>query len=239
MENKTGKYFKYAIGEIILVVIGILIALQINNWNEDRKNTDQFLQFLTAIKANIEEDITELDSLKIRHIKNIEYCKKERDLFLKKEFDFRTFYNATSDAFATYYFKPNRSAFNALSNSTVMGKLNGTDLNNYFIDYYDQVSLIYQEEKSINDLIESINAMTASEFDSTLIMARFLLTDSELDSLNVSLESVMQKAQQVQKSFGYRKVINEAVVQEYILLPEYEKLDKIGKQVISAINDEI
>ena len=38
MENKTGKYFKYAFGEIILVVIGILIALQINNWNENRKN---------------------------------------------------------------------------------------------------------------------------------------------------------------------------------------------------------
>ena len=35
--GKTGKYFKYAIGEIILVVIGILIALQINNWNEHRK----------------------------------------------------------------------------------------------------------------------------------------------------------------------------------------------------------
>jgi hypothetical protein len=33
MENKTSKYVKYAIGEIILVVIGILIALQINNWN--------------------------------------------------------------------------------------------------------------------------------------------------------------------------------------------------------------
>ncbi|MDO1501193.1 DUF6090 family protein [Winogradskyella maritima] len=38
-ENRTGKYLKYAIGEIILVVIGILIALQINNWNENRKNT--------------------------------------------------------------------------------------------------------------------------------------------------------------------------------------------------------
>jgi hypothetical protein len=36
-QNKTGKYLKYAIGEIILVVIGILIALQINNWNELRK----------------------------------------------------------------------------------------------------------------------------------------------------------------------------------------------------------
>lgn len=36
-EGKTGRYLKYAIGEIVLVVIGILIALQINNWNEDRK----------------------------------------------------------------------------------------------------------------------------------------------------------------------------------------------------------
>jgi len=36
MENKTSKYFKYAIGEIVLVVIGILIALQINNWNDRR-----------------------------------------------------------------------------------------------------------------------------------------------------------------------------------------------------------
>jgi hypothetical protein len=35
MKGKTTKYFKYAIGEIILVVIGILIALQINNWNEN------------------------------------------------------------------------------------------------------------------------------------------------------------------------------------------------------------
>ncbi len=35
--NKTTKYFKYAIGEIMLVVIGILIALQINNWNENQK----------------------------------------------------------------------------------------------------------------------------------------------------------------------------------------------------------
>ena len=37
-KNKTGKYLKYAIGEIVLVVIGILIALQINNWNENRKS---------------------------------------------------------------------------------------------------------------------------------------------------------------------------------------------------------
>ena len=36
-EGNTGKYLKYAIGEILLVVIGILIALQVNTWNEKRK----------------------------------------------------------------------------------------------------------------------------------------------------------------------------------------------------------
>ena len=43
-EGKTGKYLKYAIGEIALVVIGILIALQINNWNEGRKQDNKVKQ---------------------------------------------------------------------------------------------------------------------------------------------------------------------------------------------------
>ncbi|WP_211356669.1 DUF6090 family protein [Polaribacter glomeratus] len=48
-KKTTGKYFKYAIGEIVLVVIGILIALQINNWNELQKNKKQELVILTNI----------------------------------------------------------------------------------------------------------------------------------------------------------------------------------------------
>lgn len=35
-KNKTGKYLKYAIGEIVLVMIGILLALQVNEWNQER-----------------------------------------------------------------------------------------------------------------------------------------------------------------------------------------------------------
>ncbi|WP_411767082.1 DUF6090 family protein [Winogradskyella sp. A3E31] len=48
MKNQSGKYFKYAIGEILLVVIGILIALQINNWNEERKEN---IKLKTAIQS--------------------------------------------------------------------------------------------------------------------------------------------------------------------------------------------
>ncbi|MBT8297715.1 MAG: hypothetical protein KJO52_05220, partial [Maribacter sp.] len=56
LENKTGKYFKYAIGEIILVVIGILIALQINNWNESNKLKKEETLYLKRLKTDLEKD---------------------------------------------------------------------------------------------------------------------------------------------------------------------------------------
>jgi hypothetical protein len=49
MENKTSKYFKYAIGEIVLVMIGILLALQVNNWNENRKSTKNETKLLNEL----------------------------------------------------------------------------------------------------------------------------------------------------------------------------------------------
>ena len=60
-EGKTRKYLKYALGEIILVVIGILIALQINNWNENRKDENLEIEYLKGIKSNIANDLIELE----------------------------------------------------------------------------------------------------------------------------------------------------------------------------------
>lgn len=54
-KNKTGKYLKYAVGEIILVVIGILIALQINNWNEKRKENALEKELINLLISDLEE----------------------------------------------------------------------------------------------------------------------------------------------------------------------------------------
>jgi hypothetical protein len=56
-----GKYFKYAIGEIILVVIGILIALQINNWNEDRKLSLEEKKILNQLKNEFKKNLDQLN----------------------------------------------------------------------------------------------------------------------------------------------------------------------------------
>ncbi len=65
-ENKFSRYLLYAIGEIVLVVIGILIALQVNNWNENRKLENYKLVLLIQLKEDINNDthyLKELDSV--------------------------------------------------------------------------------------------------------------------------------------------------------------------------------
>lgn len=52
-ENRTGKYFKYAIGEILLVMLGILLALQVNNWNEERKDRVEEIIILESLDKNL------------------------------------------------------------------------------------------------------------------------------------------------------------------------------------------
>ena len=61
-KNKTGKYLKYAIGEIILVVIGILIALQINNWNEQRKIDILQVEALKEVISDLQDDFSSLEN---------------------------------------------------------------------------------------------------------------------------------------------------------------------------------
>lgn len=60
-ENRFSKYLLYAIGEIVLVVIGILIALQINNWNEQRKQSNLEVSYYENLYGDIREDSLEID----------------------------------------------------------------------------------------------------------------------------------------------------------------------------------
>jgi hypothetical protein len=82
-ENKFSKYLLYAVGEIILVVIGILIALSINNWNNNRTNTVESNNFNQRLLAEVNNNI-DLASGKIEIIKRtLNSSKQILDLFNK------------------------------------------------------------------------------------------------------------------------------------------------------------
>ncbi len=94
-ENKFSKYLLYAIGEIVLVVIGILIALQINTWNENRKRNIEELEYLKRLNVDIAVSIKKTQfytdfmltaasrsSSILENLKNCEIPNSERERFV-------------------------------------------------------------------------------------------------------------------------------------------------------------
>lgn len=78
-ENKVIAYLRYAVGEILLVVIGILIALQVNNWNQDRIEHKETKVLLSNLKLDVEADIKNLEDQQ----EGLRYRKKWADFILK------------------------------------------------------------------------------------------------------------------------------------------------------------
>jgi hypothetical protein len=144
--NKTGKYFKYAIGEIILVVIGILIALQINNWNENRLKQEQLISVYERTLTDIENDVQEL-SVNLDYYTGIEYIFKRviNDSITPDLFDVGLSRILTTNAVATTL---NTTGVNQLK------VLNAKDsLSLKIIEIYDQMEmiLISNLERRINE----------------------------------------------------------------------------------------
>ncbi|MEM7704571.1 MAG: DUF6090 family protein [Pseudomonadota bacterium] len=63
LENQTGRYLLYAAGETILIVLGILIALQIDSWNQDRQDQKAELSYMQSLIEDLEIDIEEADGV--------------------------------------------------------------------------------------------------------------------------------------------------------------------------------
>jgi len=64
----AGRYFKYAIGEILLVIMGILIALQINNWNQNRLESQTIRLYLQNLKQDLNQDIENFEFIIGNHV---------------------------------------------------------------------------------------------------------------------------------------------------------------------------
>ena len=141
-QNKTskpalpaGRYFKYAIGEIILVVIGILIALQINNWNEGRKNQvlvknykENLIEDLKKDSITINRSILEInnDSIVLNDfVKRVSNTTKALDTILKiARFDYDYYIWIHSDYNSDTYQVLNATGDIGLFNSDIINELN-------------------------------------------------------------------------------------------------------------------
>lgn len=160
-EGKTNKYIKYAIGEIVLVVIGILIALQINNWNEGRLEDNREKITIQNLNTEFRENLRDLDSINttlkrtIRATETIFGKFREGELEEANEVDSLLHYVIESPSW-----KPSEFVLNDLQNSGGLSKLNNSDLkillfhwSRFFNEL--QETMVQSEETNIS-LIEFI-----------------------------------------------------------------------------------
>ncbi len=136
--GKAGKYFKYAIGEIVLVVIGILIALSINNWNERRKETIQEQFILKRLSTDIASDINQV-SFEVDLInKNSEELKFCIDVILqKKEASISVFRDNLKSMLNLTSFNQNKTTFNNIISSGQIEYIKNQNLTDSITKYYN------------------------------------------------------------------------------------------------------
>ncbi|MCF6279586.1 MAG: DUF6090 family protein [Flavobacteriaceae bacterium] len=141
-ENKFGKYLIYAIGEIVLVVIGILIALQINNWNEKQINRKQELIILENILQDLQNDKVGLTNI----------IERRTSKASSAEIMVNYYNGAKIDKLSDYYFHwtnvlyweahyPRNIAFKELINSGNVSKIKNASIRNSLLD----ISASYEE----------------------------------------------------------------------------------------------
>ncbi|WP_115124794.1 DUF6090 family protein [Marinirhabdus gelatinilytica] len=152
-ENKFSKYLIYAIGEIILVVIGILIALSINNWNEENKDNDFENEMLAQIQENLANDKKALNKIKI--IFNNAISSSNKILELKRsEENLDSLKYWLADIIQFERFQPITNSYETLK-SKGLDKVSNKELRMLLGAYYDDE--INHVIKSVGDVEYSFN----------------------------------------------------------------------------------
>ncbi len=136
-ENRFSKYLLYAIGEIVLVVIGILIALQINNWNNARQKQLLEIKILKEISSNLTLDLDKMQG-NISYMDSINVaCTYLEDYMNAYDKPSDLFYKTASIVRVTPHFNPNKSGYGLLVSKGVETVSNDS-LRNLISTHYEK-----------------------------------------------------------------------------------------------------
>lgn len=149
-ESKTVKYLKYAIGEIILVMIGILLALQVSNWNKNRIERSKEANYIKNINREFKLNRTQLDTVIFYHQKVYKNATKILNLV---PIDLNTVNKDSlsyyiSETFNHYTFNPQQSSVNSLTNTSSFEIISNLELRE-LLQKWDELVNDYREEEII------------------------------------------------------------------------------------------
>lgn len=233
-EGKITNYLKYAIGEILLVVIGILIALQINNWNENRKDNLLEQTFLIKLKYNLQDDIAlyqdriKLNTEIINHLDTsliiLQNYKSYATEDLQEHLRHIRFFHR---------FNTNRTTFDNLLSSGRLDIIRNDSLTQELFLYYREVS---QNQES---LAESVDTYSRNTFVPSLLEFDFL--DNALD-INSKPKKSTFGLKPLQSYVENPEIVNHISHKMMLVrgvIKAYTQQIKNAERIISLIDSEI
>ncbi len=152
-ENRFTRYLVYAIGEIFLVVVGILIAIQANNWYENKKKEDKETIYLEGLLGDISNDKVYLEN-RIERLTNIIGSQGE---YLSRSYDKQESIEEVKDLFSlhnldTDHLTLHTTTYLELLNSGNLNIFQNEDLKKSIIDYYNEGQKLSLEISEYNNV---------------------------------------------------------------------------------------
>ena len=193
-EGRLSKYLAYALGEIILVVAGILIALAVNNWNEERKEIVAGQDLLLRIQRDLRQDINQFQSAIAQ---NHELRTELKSLLERLYNDVETLEQAKQiaiiyDKALDQVFAPNDNTYQSIVSSGTLGLIKNPDLKDAIIDLYSEYEQTAELLGAINRWMEGVAIALDVETDflkfnnyiADIYTTDEMLNDSDLAFLN-------------------------------------------------------
>ena len=196
-ENKFSKYLIYAIGEIILVVIGILIALAINNMNQNRFIEEKEQTYLNGLRAEFQiskvklSELIEVNKSNFQGAKKLlEYVGNKHESPSEKQFSQLLFNTFSSDI----SFNPNNSLLNEIINSGSLKDISNKDLRIQLTNWISTIEDVSKQENELGiqrekvlDMFRTNHNSLRTIFDLTGVTQEIGLQKTEPNISNLEL----------------------------------------------------
>lgn len=228
-EGNVSRYLLYAIGEILLVVVGILIALQVNNWNENRIVLNQEQQILAALHSEFSDNLDELKFDIGRLDTTIQNLRVIMDLLLLDEVPAETNIDSLiSRTLTNPTWNPSSYVLNDLKNSGSISRLSDPDLQ----------SKLFAWERHFENVKELVDGFT----ESNSAMIDFLRENSSLRNIDVyAIEIKIQPSElefdnkNLLRNLKFENYVDDKLITASILRNEYLESITIIEELLSSI----
>lgn len=156
--DKTSRYLKYAFGEIILVVIGILIALQINNWNQERLNSIERQKIIASLNLEFKQNKNQFTFTRNNHL-NAKKASMELMSYVGEQnhrnFDQKVIDNLIDGIFPMSDYLPSNNAVDDIIQSGKLSTLENSEISSKLSDWKSLMSILASRDDKLEEWIFS------------------------------------------------------------------------------------